>query len=80
MPTSPSDWIDRVSWPLLLLLAAWLAVAPVHPEPHLLEKWRMLFHGTLARPIDIFDFVLHTAPLVIVGVKLRRLLKQRSLI
>lgn len=54
---------------MLLLLATWLAVAPVVPEPHLIEKWRMLFSGTLYRAIDIFDLFLHTTPLAVVALK-----------
>ncbi|MBF0272797.1 MAG: hypothetical protein HQL98_12135 [Magnetococcales bacterium] len=57
---------------MLLLLAAWLAVAPVVPEPHLIEKIRMLFSGTLSRPIDIFDLFLHATPVVLVALKAYR--------
>ena len=39
-----------------------MAVASVVPEPHLLEKTRMLWLGTLQRPLDIFDLCLHLAP------------------
>lgn len=68
----PAHWLDRVSWPVLLLLAAWLAVAPITPEPHLTEKLRMLFTGELSRPIDIFDLFLHASPIVVVILKARR--------
>ncbi|MBF0341020.1 MAG: hypothetical protein HQL95_08685 [Magnetococcales bacterium] len=74
----PSHWLDRVSWPILLILAGWLAVAPIQPEPHLVEKVRMLFAGELVRPIDIFDLFLHSAPLVVVVAKGLRLLRLRS--
>jgi hypothetical protein len=70
-------WIDRFPLPLLVVVAAWLAVAPVVPEPHLIEKWRMLMQGTLARPIDIFDLLLHTVPLVLLGVRLWREVQRR---
>ncbi|MBF0126951.1 MAG: hypothetical protein HQM02_07040 [Magnetococcales bacterium] len=70
-PRTP-DWIDRLPWLLLLLLTAWLSVAPIHPEPHLIEKTRMLFSGSLTQPLDIFDLVLHSAPWVLVIIKLRR--------
>lgn len=65
-------WIDSIPLSLLVLVAAWMAVAPVQPEPHLIEKWRWLFQGTLSRPLDIFDLLLHTTPLVVVGLKLWR--------
>ena len=65
-------WLDRFPLGWLVAVAAWLAVAPVLPEPHLVEKWRMLFQGTLQRPLDIFDLVLHTLPLVLLGLRLWR--------
>lgn len=70
-------WIDRFPLPLLVVVAAWLAVAPVVPEPHLIEKWRMLTQGTLSKPIDIFDLLLHTTPLVLLAVRLWRELQRR---
>jgi hypothetical protein len=42
------------------------------PEPHLTEKWRMLLDGTLSKPIDIFDFLLHTMPMVVLAIRLVR--------
>lgn len=65
-------WLDRFPLGWLVAVAAWLAVAPVLPEPHLVEKWRMLLQGTLQRPLDIFDLVLHTLPLVLLGWRLWR--------
>jgi hypothetical protein len=54
----------------LALVAAWLAIAPITPEPHLIEKTRMLMAGTLSRPIDIFDLALHSVPLILLAWKL----------
>ena len=65
-------WLDRLPWVWLLLPAAWLAIAPITPEPHLLEKLRLLFQGALVRPLDVFDLVFHVAPLLLVAVKLWR--------
>jgi hypothetical protein len=64
------QWLDRIPLSLLLPLAVLLALAPFKPEPHLLEKLRMLFDGTLSRPVDIFDLFLHGAPLLLVVLKL----------
>jgi len=63
-------WLDRIPYALLLPLALLLALAPFTPEPHLWEKLKMLFAGTLARPIDIFDLFLHATPLVLLLLKL----------
>ena len=56
------SWLDRFPLPWLVALALWMAVAPIVPEPHLVEKVRMLLQGTLQRPLDIFDLCLHLAP------------------
>jgi len=71
------QWLDRISLSLLLPVALLLALAPFVPEPHLWEKLKMLFAGTLTRPIDIFDLFLHGAPLVLLVLKLLRLRTQR---
>ncbi len=65
-------WLDRVPLPWLVAIAAWLAVAPVFPEPHLWEKLKMLAAGTLRRPIDVFDLVFHAAPLALLAWRLSR--------
>jgi hypothetical protein len=65
-------WLDRLPWVWLLPLAAWLAIAPITPEPHLIEKLRLLSQGALVRPLDIFDLALHAGPLVLVALKLWR--------
>ena len=71
-------WIDRIPIFLLILVAAWMAVAPISPEPHLTEKVRMLSQGTLTRPVDIFDLLYHLAPMVLLAVKVWRLVKKRT--
>ncbi len=65
-------WLDRFPLVWLVVLALWLAVAPVAPEPHLIEKLRMLFQGTLQKPIDIFDLLLHSVPLALLALRLWR--------
>jgi hypothetical protein len=71
------SWLDRLPWIWLLLLAAWMAVAPITPEPHLVEKLRLLAHGALVRPLDIFDLAMHATPLLLVALKLWRQLRAR---
>jgi hypothetical protein len=69
-------WLDRFPLGWLIAIALWLAVAPIVPEPHLVEKLRMLSQGTLTRPLDIFDLLLHSVPLVLLGVRLWRMWKR----
>jgi len=54
--------IDRIPLPLLIGLTIFMLGAPFVPEPHLVEKMRMLAAGTLTRPLDIFDVFWHLLP------------------
>ena len=65
-------WLDNIPLVILMALAAWMAVAPITPEPHLIEKLRMLSQGSLTKPLDMFDLCLHAAPLVLLAVRLWR--------
>jgi hypothetical protein len=65
-------WIDRIPKWLLVVVAIYLAGAPFVPEPHLTEKWRLLLNGSLSKPIEMFDFFLHTTPLVVLAIRLWR--------
>lgn len=59
----------------LIPAALLLGLAPFAPEPHLVEKVRMLFSGTLSKPIDIFDLFLHGAlPALLVAKALKDVL------
>jgi len=66
------EWLDRIPTSLLVITALFMALAPFVPEPHLVEKLRMLAGGTLRKPIDIFDLVFHLAPLILLILKLVR--------
>lgn len=63
-------WLDSVPTLPLAFIALLLALAPFQPEPHLWEKLRMLGDGTLTRPIDIFDLLIHGGPLLLLALKL----------
>ncbi|SCZ58376.1 RND transporter [Thiohalomonas denitrificans] len=62
-------WLDRLPWVPLSIGALLLGLAPFVPEPHLWEKLKMLSDGTLERPIDIFDLVMHGTPVVLLALK-----------
>jgi hypothetical protein len=64
------NFIASIPYIVLVPVAILLALAPFGATPHLVEKWRMLFSGTLRRPLDWFDLVLHTAPLVVLLIKI----------
>lgn len=62
-------FLDSLPWILLVPFALFLGLAPFRPEPHLVEKVRMLAAGTLRRPIDVFDLLLHAAPVALLLLK-----------
>ncbi len=64
--------LDQVSWPLAIIAALTLGLAPFFPEPHIWEKLKMLAAGTLTRPIDILDLLLHAAPWMLLLAKAAR--------
>jgi hypothetical protein len=72
------SWTDRFPLFLFVIAALTLGLAPFSPEPHLWEKLKMLGDGTLVKPIDIFDLVLHATPWVALILKLLRMLTRRS--
>ena len=51
-----------LDYKLLIPLVLLLGFAPFFPQPHIVEKIRMLMAGTLRRPIDIFDLFWHAWP------------------
>ena len=61
--------LSKISYGPLIPVALLLGLAPFRPEPHLVEKLRMLSQGTLSRPLDIFDLLLHAAPIVLLLLK-----------
>jgi hypothetical protein len=63
-------FLNRLPWPPLLVAALLLGLAPFVPEPHLLEKLRLLLAGRLSRPLDIFDLGFHLLPTLLVVAKL----------
>jgi hypothetical protein len=66
------EYLDTVSYGLLLLVCATWGLAPFLPEPHIWEKLKMLRAGTLKRPLDWFDLLAHAAPFAILAAKLIR--------
>ena len=69
------DLLDyRVLVPLVLLLG----FAPFFPQPHIVEKLRMLASGTLKRPIDIFDLCWHGWPFALLAYRIIRDLNRQT--
>ena len=67
------QWLDRIPLTALVIAAIALGLAPFTPEPHLWQKLKMLANGTLTRPIDIFDLIMHVSLPVLLAAKLIRM-------
>ncbi len=61
--------LDAIPYRVLVPLAVLMALAPFFPKPHLVEKLQMLAAGDLVRPLDVFDLVMHCAPLALLVLK-----------
>ena len=58
----------ELPWLPVVLLCLTLGLAPFSP-PHLVEKLQMLADGTLSRPLDWFDLVMHASPWLLLLLK-----------
>lgn len=67
------DLLDRIPLNLAILASLTLGLAPFFPEPHIWEKLKMLAAGTLVRPLDWFDLLLHATPWLVLVAKLARM-------
>ncbi len=72
MSSDMLKYIDKIPLWLLATAAIFMSLAPFSPEPHLLEKSRMLINGELSRGIDIFDLFWHSFLLVLLSIRLIR--------
>ncbi len=66
-------FLDGIQLQLFVVAALTLGLAPFFPEPHIWEKIKMLRAGTLRKPIDWFDLLLHSAPFILLFAKLLRM-------
>jgi hypothetical protein len=69
--------IDSMNWGIVVILCLTLGLAPFSP-PHIVEKLSMLFKGTLVRPIDWFDLLLHGFPWILLVLKIIALLVKKG--
>ncbi len=72
------NFLDSIPLSIIVVLCLTLGLAPFFPEPHLWEKLKLLSSGTLVRPVDIFDLLLHGFPFILLGLKLTLSKKSRD--
>jgi len=61
--------VDHVPVGIVAIFCATLGLAPFSP-PHIIEKLSMLLGGTLIKPVDWFDLLLHGTPWLLLILKL----------
>ncbi len=66
------SFLDQIPLNILIIACLTLGLAPFVPEPHVLEKLKMLMAGTLIKPVDIADLLMHAAPFALLAAKLAR--------
>jgi len=72
------EFIDKLELRFLIMASLLLGLAPFVPEPHVWEKLKMLVDGSLSRPLDMFDLLLHGTPWLLLGLKLFRMSGQKN--
>ncbi len=72
------EFIDEIPILILVAVTILMALLPFVPEPHLVEKTRMLMHGELTRPIDIFDLFWHSFLFIVLAIRLVRYKKSKK--
>ena len=66
------NWLDKIPFVPLVIAAIFMAVLPFGATQHLAEKLAMLVDGTLQRPIDIFDLLMHGTASALLIIRLFR--------
>lgn len=64
-----ANLLDQLPWNIVIIACLTLGLAPFFPEPHIWEKLKMLAAGTLSKPIDIFDLLMHATPFLVAVLK-----------
>ncbi len=67
---------NLLDYKFLIPLVLLLGFAPFFPQPHIVEKIRMLMTGTLRKPIDIFDLIWHAWPFALLAYRIFKDLRQ----
>lgn len=70
---------NLLDYQFLIPLVLLLGFAPFYPQPHIVEKLRMLLAGTLKKPIDIFDLFWHAWPFVLLAYRIFRDIGQQAM-
>lgn len=65
-----SGKLAKIPMSVLLIVSVFMLVAPVFPEPHLIQKLQWIRDGVSFKWVDIFDVIWHVFPCVFLVLKL----------
>ncbi|WP_041245529.1 hypothetical protein [Geotalea uraniireducens] len=69
---------NLLDYKFLIPVVLLLGFAPFYPQPHIVEKMKMLMAGTLKKPIDIFDLFWHAWPFVLLAYRIFRDIRHQA--
>jgi len=73
-----SELVVKLPWSMIILFCLTLGLAPFFPIPHVWEKLKMFSSGTLVRPINWFDLIMHAAPWILLLIKIVLTMKENG--
>lgn len=62
--------LAAIPWPILMIMSAFMLIAPISPEPHLIQKFSGFVEGAGFNLVDIFDVFWHLFPTLVLVLKL----------
>lgn len=62
-------WIDSIPTGILVFFSIWMLIAPIHPEPHLVQKFSWIMESKSFKAIDVFDVIWHLLPSILLLIK-----------
>ena len=72
-----SELVMKLPWSVIILFCLTLDLL-LFPIPQVWEKLKMFSSGTLVRPIDWFDLIMHAAPWILVLNKIVLTMKENG--
>jgi len=57
---------------------SYFGICSIFPYTHVWEKLKMFSSGTLVRPIDWFDLIMHAAPWILLLIKIVLTMKENG--
>ena len=70
LSTGLAQKLALIPFPVLIVICAFMLLAPISPEPHLIQKLNWVASGQVFKAIDVFDVFWHLLPSVVLLLKI----------